>query len=250
MTQIPVVIMARGGSKGIRNKNLQLIHGRSLIERAVTVAMRSDFNCVYVYSDSDAIVEEARNAGAEIVSRPPEVSGDTTTSEQTMRAFIKSVDPHAKLEAIALQQCTTPFLASEDLNMAYSMFIAEKFDSIVTATPFVRFLGYKLASIPGTQDPSDFVPLTPYRERRQTTNPMYMENGGLYLATRDLWMSGRRIGVRCGIVPMDWWRSLEIDDSSDLEVARSIAHLFFKKELNGKEDTENIEGSCHSFQGS
>lgn len=239
MINIPIVILARGGSKGIVRKNVQRMAGQSLIARAVSIARLSDFNPVYVYSDSEEILDVARSEGANAVERPIEVSGDTTTSEETMQAFIETIDPHKKLKAIVLQQCTTPFLATSDLNLAYEKFNSGSYDSIVSATLFVRFLGYRSSNIPGTQDPSEFVPLVPYRQLRQSTNPMYMENGGIYLATRELWMAGRRIGQRCGVVLMDWWRSLEVDDPIDLEVARKIAPLLLSEEFNADSKSED-----------
>jgi CMP-N-acetylneuraminic acid synthetase len=97
-------------------------------------------------------------------------------------------------------------------------------DSVITATRFTRFLGYLGAKS------KKWIPVYPYRFLRQEYDPpFFIENGGVYLATRGLWGSGRRMGTQCGVVLMDWWESLEIDEPEDLEVARAIAKHYIKE---------------------
>ena len=71
---------------------------------------------------------------------------------------------------------------------------------------------------------------------------MWMENGGCYIAKRELWLAGRRLGRNNGAIEMPWWDSLEIDDPEDLEVARAISQ-FRRVELNPVQFvTEEIPG--------
>lgn len=223
---IPILIPARGGSKGIPGKNLKVLCGESLVAKAARTALKSKFWPVFVYSDSPDILAEAAQVGASAIERPEEVSGDKITTEATVKAFLESLDPEGKVwSAIAVMQCTTPFITHEDLNKAYDLFVSdENCDSVVTVVPFDRFLGYD----GGKFDNSQYVPFRPYRTLRQEVSryAFFMENGGLYLAKREIWLQGRRIGLHCKRVHMDWWRSIEIDEPIDLEVARRIADLF------------------------
>jgi N-acylneuraminate cytidylyltransferase len=216
--KIPSVILARGGSKGIPGKNLKTIDGESLISLAVNAAKDSKLNPVFVYSDSNEILSESEQCGAIPVERPESVSDDNTTSETSMISFIKSIDPNEKYSAFALQQCTTPFMSSRYLDDAYDMMADEDVDSVITATRFEHFLGYEEFDRPRT-----FIPLTPYRSLRQKMDSvLWMENGGLYLSRRPIWLSGKRLGRNCRVVPMPWWESVEIDDPIDLSVCRKI----------------------------
>ncbi|MCW2751166.1 MAG: hypothetical protein JWR83_2276 [Aeromicrobium sp.] len=75
------VIPARGGSKGVPRKNLRLVGGESLIARAVrAVASVPAVDFVYVSTDDDEIADAATGAGAQVIHRPADLSGDTSTS--------------------------------------------------------------------------------------------------------------------------------------------------------------------------
>ena len=191
-----------------------------MIQRTVEQVFQSYFKPVFVYSDSEEIRNVAMALGAMIPPRPENVSRDESTSEESMISFINQYGSSSH-EAFALIQCTTPFLTYEHLNKVYEEFKTGKYDSVITVTKMDRFLGY-----PHMDQSTMFIPIKPYRELRQNCSwSMYMENGGCYLATKELWKSGRRIGLRCGIVTMGWWESLEIDEPLDLEVARLLAPI-------------------------
>ena len=79
------IIPARGGSKGITDKNLQPVGGIPLIARAIHSALASkSIDEVYVSTDSDRIAEAARSAGAGVITRPDDISGDTASSESAI----------------------------------------------------------------------------------------------------------------------------------------------------------------------
>lgn len=184
--------------------------------------MKSKLEPVYVWSDLQTIRLEALKWGAEAPKRPSEISGDSVSTEASVQAFLSQEDPDEKFSAIAILQCTTPFLMARHMDDAVDMFLSRRLHSVVTVTPFARFLGY-----PSHDETTDFTPVRPYRALRQQVTPTtYMENGGLYLARRGVWKKGKRIGDTCGVVEMGWWESLEIDEPIDLEVARRIAPLF------------------------
>jgi CMP-N-acetylneuraminic acid synthetase len=220
---IPALILARGGSKGIREKNLREIsEGVTLVGRCVIEAMKSKLEPVYVWSDSDRIRIESRLHGAETPERPTNFSGDTISTEATVQAFLSQENSKNEFDAVAVLQCTTPFLMARHIDEAVSMFLSRRLHSVVTVAKFTRFLGY-----PSHDETTDFTPVRPYRALRQEATPdLYMENGGLYLARRKVWLNGKRIGNTCGVVKMGWWESLEIDEPTDLEVARRLAPLF------------------------
>jgi N-acylneuraminate cytidylyltransferase len=214
------VVLARGGSKGIPRKNLREIQGESLTYRCAAKAVNSCLDKTYVYSDDNEILNEAAKAGAMPVERPEAVSGDFTTSEESVGQFIKDVNLDTGTDVMLLQ-CTTPFLKTVHIDKALRLYKkSEGLDSVLSATACPRYIGYKDKS-------GNWIPAFPYRWLRQEHESLYyMENGGFYLARQSCWKSGNRMGSKCGIVLMGWWESIEIDDLDDLVVARNLAEQF------------------------
>jgi CMP-N-acetylneuraminic acid synthetase len=221
------VILARGGSKGIIDKNLQLVGGKPLVVRSVETALAGGLELVYCYSDSKPIRDAAEAAGAVPVARPRWVSEDDSTSEKTMAQFIKETEAGGKAD-IMMIQCTTPFLKPEHIRVAVERFMDQtvRLDSIISVCELKRFLGYRK----GISNMGGWVPSYPYRWLRQENkNPLYyIENGGFYLTRRPLWREGRRIGDHCGLLEMHWWESMEIDDPEDLAIAQAICGIVEK----------------------
>jgi len=79
------VIPARGGSKGVPRKNLRKVGGIPLIARAITSARVADgIDRVVVSTDDHEIAAVAREWGAEVVTRPAQLSGDAASSESAL----------------------------------------------------------------------------------------------------------------------------------------------------------------------
>ena len=78
---IVAIIPARGGSKGIPNKNIINIAGKPLLSWSIESAQKSRLiNKVVVSSDSPKILSVAQEYNSEIIKRPKKYSGDATPS--------------------------------------------------------------------------------------------------------------------------------------------------------------------------
>ena len=89
------LIPARGGSKGIPGKNLQPIGGRPLVLRSIQAAQASrGVGRVVVSTDDQAIRSLALEAGAEVVSRPEAIAGDTASSESALLHALEVLSEH------------------------------------------------------------------------------------------------------------------------------------------------------------
>ena len=76
------IILARGGSKGIKNKNLINVNNKPLIGWTIENALKcKELSGIFVSSDSKKILECAKSFGCETIKRPSEISSDTSTSE-------------------------------------------------------------------------------------------------------------------------------------------------------------------------
>ena len=78
---IVAIILARGGSKGLPNKNILDFCGKPLIAWTIENCINGGASSVWVSSDSEKILEISKKYGANIIERPNEISGDLASSE-------------------------------------------------------------------------------------------------------------------------------------------------------------------------
>ena len=86
MRNVITIIPARGGSKGIPMKNVQLVGGTSLIARSVITAREAfpEYAC-FVVTDCPAIAEEASDREASVLELPKSLATDTSPSSGTLQ---------------------------------------------------------------------------------------------------------------------------------------------------------------------
>ena len=89
MRTITALIPARGGSKGIPNKNIKAFSDKPLIVHTIEYALESKLvNEVIVSTDDSKILKIAIESGVTVINRPPELSTDTSTTESAIKHFI------------------------------------------------------------------------------------------------------------------------------------------------------------------
>ena len=76
MTEIVTIIPARGGSKGLKKKNILFLGDKPLIAWAIEASLKSDVACTFVSTEDKEIKDIALKYGAEVIDRPPELSKD------------------------------------------------------------------------------------------------------------------------------------------------------------------------------
>lgn len=113
--------MARGGSKGIRLKNLATVAGISLLGRALRIIhnCRNCFDEVWVSTDNELIAQEAQRFNARVHYRSVYSARDEATSIESMQEFLNG---HSYIQNIALIQCTSVFIYEQYLEAAVRKF--------------------------------------------------------------------------------------------------------------------------------
>ena len=113
-----VIIPARGGSKGLPNKNMYPINGKPLIEWTLEQAKISKYlDKIIVSTDDNNIMDLAKRKGAKIIERPMNLSGDNASSES---ALIHSIDIlnrkfNSQPDIIVFLQATSPLRKKNDI---------------------------------------------------------------------------------------------------------------------------------------
>lgn len=218
------IIPARGGSKGIPKKNLQTVGGVSLVGRSIQTCLACpSVEAVVVSTDDLEIAAEARKYGAEVISRPAEMSTDTASSESALLHALEELASVGRKPAVTVfVQPTSPFLISSELEEAISRVATGEKDVVFSAFQTFAFL-WKLSgeTAEGVNHDSTF------RPRRQDREPHFQETGGFYVMNTDKFMEAKfRFFGAIGIQEVSEDSSLEIDDQSQLTTARHLASLF------------------------
>lgn len=211
------IIPARGGSKGILRKNLRAIAGKPLVAWSIEVALAAKtVDRVIVSTDDNEIAQVARQWGAEVVSRPKEIAGDSATSESALSHVLDHLAHHESYEPdlVVFLQPTSPYRLTEDVDRAVNHLVQGGFDSVFSACP-EHFTGRWSQSEDGSVSPLNFSPAQ--RPRRQERPIEYLENGSIYVFRPIILRTlGVRMGGKMGICAMPAERSHQIDSIEDL----------------------------------
>ncbi|MFG2717260.1 cytidylyltransferase domain-containing protein [Streptomyces sp. NPDC048416] len=236
--KVLAVIPARGGSKGVPGKNLASIAGVPLVVRAVLACRAArHVSDVAVSTDDPAIAAAARAAGADVVTRPAAIAGDTATSEA---AVLHALDAYPDTDAVLLVQCTSPFLTREDIEGVAAAVIEDGADTAVTVAPFHGFL-WRESIEDGAAHGQGMGHDKAVRPRRQDRPQDFLETGAAYAMDAAGFRTHRhRFFGRTALVRTDPARVLEIDEPHDLERARALAPLMDRPALPTLDDIDAV----------
>lgn len=226
-------ICARGGSQGVPNKNIRPLNGKPLIAHSIEQARESGlFAHIAVSSDSDAILEAASDAGADLtVKRPAELATheagkvhairhcQTTVEEATGLTFDTYVDIDA----------TAPLRLPEDIKQAVGILEEKACSSVITGSTARRSPYFNLVetrpdgTVSLSKGGGDYV-------RRQDVPACYDMNASIYVWNAETFKNKPAVfydDTRLLVMPE--FRSIDIDHEIDflfveLVIARNL-HL-------------------------
>ena len=214
------IIPARGGSKGVPQKNIRLLLDKPLIAHTILDAKASRAtDKVYVSTDSSEIAAIAQDYGANVIQRPAELANDTASSESVLIHALSEIEKSRIYpDLIVFLQCTSPIRTGTDIDNAIAKLKVENADSLLSVSPSHRFLWEEVDGVAKSinYDYRD-------RPRRQDMQPQYVENGSIYLFKPWILKEfGNRLGGKISFSIMSEASSWEIDSLLDLEIAESL----------------------------
>ncbi|WP_292003779.1 acylneuraminate cytidylyltransferase family protein [Chlorobium sp.] len=226
------IIPARGGSKGLKGKNIYPVAGRPLLAWSIMQARQSRrVDRVFVSTDDPEIAEVAGRYGAGVIRRPAELSGDRASSESALLHAVEVLErEHAvQVGLVVFLQATSPLRKPGDIDRAIERFESEGADSLISVTRLDDLTLWE-RRVQGWESVNfDFR----NRGMRQERVPQYIENGSIYLVTPEvLRMCGNRIGNRLSVYEMEFWQTWEIDSLEEIDL---IEFYMFKKNLADQE---------------
>lgn len=132
--KILAIIPARGGSKGLPQKNIRKLAGKPLLQHTIEAAQNSNVNKIIVSTDDEKIAEIVRSLGIEVpFLRPKRLSGDKVSSEEVISHVLKFLEQKQCYipEIILLLQPTSPLRTSEEIDRSITLLQNSKATSVV-----------------------------------------------------------------------------------------------------------------------
>jgi N-acylneuraminate cytidylyltransferase len=222
MMKTIAIIPARGGSKGIPGKNIRPIGGKPLLAWSIEQARQtSHISRVFVSTDSPGIAAVARQFGAEVITRPAEISGDTASSESCLVHALDYLKAKENLEPdlVVFLQATSPLREADDIQKAIEILQRENADSLFSACRVEGFV-WRIEKDGTTRS---FTYDHKNRPRRQDAPEDLIENGSIYIFKP--WVLRKfnnRLGGKIAVYRMPALNSFQIDEPADFEL---IEHL-------------------------
>lgn len=221
------IIPARGGSKGIKLKNLKVINKKSLVRRAIETCQSAEiFSDILVSTDNRKIANEAIKHGATVpFLRPDYLSGDLIGDFEVLEHCLQAYEKlkGITLDYIAMIQPTSPLREAQDLVAGFEKIINEKLDSVWSVSRSdKKHHPLKLIKVDENGRASLYDLAGKDIIARQQLQNYYYRNGCYYFFSRKQILSKRSIySDNFGIIIQDKTQ-ISIDDIEDLKIARSI----------------------------
>lgn len=207
------IIPARGGSKRLANKNILLLGGIPLIAHSILEAQKNAtiIDDIYVSTDDRQIKEIALSFGAKVIDRPAQLSGDLEPTVTALKHVLASIPD--QVSAVFLLQPTNPLRPDNLISDAFSLFQKNNSDSLMTITRNHQKLG-KLSN-------NEFQPFNYIMgQRSQDLEPLYFENGLLYILASELILQEKLIGRnQFSMVVNHPFATIDIDTQDDFDFA-------------------------------
>jgi N-acylneuraminate cytidylyltransferase len=223
MSKILGIIPARGGSKGIPDKNLKELAGKPLLAYSAEAAKDSGvINRLVLSTDSETIAELGRSLDIELpFMRPAELGQDDTPMLAVLQHAVSQLEEKGwKPDIIVLLQPTSPIRKASHILDAVSKLQNEDCDSVVSVVEIPEL--YSPQKALRAQDGflkfwlQDGKKIT----RRQQLESAYAREGTVYAFWRDVLMEQNSIyGEKCLPLVLPPEESMNIDDREDWQEA-------------------------------
>lgn len=217
-------VFARGGSKGVPGKNLRVVAGKSLLQRAIETALATpEITRVIVSTDSEAIARAAVGYGAEVpFMRPAELATDESPEILSWRHALRELETleGEAPEAMVSIPTTAPLRIPEDVSGCINVFESKTADLALVTAVSSHNPYFNMVEVTGNQRLQ--VPMLSRKDisRRQDTPTVHGLTTVAYVAKTE-YVFGCQSLFDGSVYnyEVDIARSLDVDTEFDLEIA-------------------------------
>jgi len=183
--EILSIIPARGGSKGIKRKNLKPILDKPLVAYTIEASLKSKYITKTIVSSEDSeILDVSKSFGAEVILRPDELAADETKTAPVMLHVLDELEKKGyKADHVVLLQPTCPLRDENYINSAFEYYFEkqkEGYDSCFSAFSIgYTHAKWRILHNNKLESLYDFR-IRPRRQETEQHYKMICENGAFY----------------------------------------------------------------------
>lgn len=227
--EVLAIIPGRAGSKGIKNKTIAKLNGKSLLEHAaITARSVSRITRIIVSTDCPLISSHALELGLEVYQRPASLASDDSLVADAIRDLLQTLKQENYHPYVTLLLEATSFRTASDINKCLDNLQHEEVDSVATFCE-VSVHPSKIWDIDDQGTPSQFIDTSNAFQNRQSLRPYFNLNGGCY-AFKTLRLPSNTSRLLFGnqrTVIMPALRSFDINTPDDLKIAELLFPSFY-----------------------
>lgn len=222
-------IFARGGSTGLKNKNLKVFFGKPLVERTIIQAKASNlFDQIILSSDNKEIISYGKKHKIICINRPKKLASKNSPEINSWIHAINYLKINNFLfDLMIILPCTSPLRIINDIKKS----ITAKNNKIDLVTTITKSKYHPLLNIFKKDKDGHIISLNKVfnkkrMKQRQSLSNNFILNNAVYVTTPQYiknkkdYFEGKTVGVE---IPFE--RSIDIDTQVDLEIAK----LLYKK---------------------
>lgn len=215
-------ICARGGSKGVPNKNIRNIGGKPLIYYTISVMKKwGQASKIITSTDSPEIARIANEYGAETpFLRPKELATDTAPKIPVIQHALKFCEEHykTKYDVVVDLDPTAPIRTVNDLDKALEKFIQTKAQVLYSVTVAKKNPYFNMVELDENGNACLSKSLGSEFFRRQDAPIVYAINGSIYIFDRNFLINSKSLHCeREKVYVMDEIASVDIDREIDFK---------------------------------
>jgi N-acylneuraminate cytidylyltransferase len=216
--KIIAIIPARSGSKRLPNKNSALFGNLPLLVHSINYAKENGITNIVVSTDDVSIKEIALKYGAEVIDRPKYLAGDEASTVSALKHVLQSMGED--FDTVVLLQPTNPLRPKTLLKEALQKFEEDNYDSLMTVTRNHQKFG---KIINNTFEPFNYK----IGQRSQDLEPLYFENGLLYITKANLILEDKILGKHnFPFIVEHPFAHVDIDTKEDFEYAEYLMNKY------------------------
>lgn len=236
---VTAIILARGGSKGLVDKNIRPLLGRPVVSWSIGHARAAEcVDLVALSSEDERILAVGREAGIRVIARPSELADDTARVDDALRHAVGELEAAGEgpLDIIVCLYGNVPVRADGLIDRAVKKMADTGCDSVQSFAPVGKYHPWWMY----TMDNQGRVAFQDDHKvyRRQELPPLFIPDAAAIVLRRDVLMQsadapdephalfGRdRRGIE---QPPE--ATIDIDNEMDLMIAEALLRRMTKAE--------------------